>query len=59
VYEHLSEVVKEKQRERAKKDQLDFQKRERKKRKKFQLDFQQKRKKNLFPYIEKTYFPTL
>ena len=59
--------LKKRDRERAKKDQLDFQKREReKKEKKFQLDFQQKRKKtyfptlkNLFPYIEKTYFPTL
>jgi hypothetical protein len=40
--EHSSELVKERQRERAKKDQLDFQKRERqrkKKLKKFQLDF--------------------
>jgi hypothetical protein len=57
VYEHLSEVVKERQRERAKKDQLDFQKRERKKRKKFQLDFQQKRKKTYFPTLKKLISP--
>jgi hypothetical protein len=31
--EHLSELVKERQRERAKKDPLDFQKRERKRKK--------------------------
>jgi hypothetical protein len=66
VYEHLSELVKERQRE-SKKGSTRFSKeRERKKGKKVSTRFSTKEKKtyfptlkNLFPYIEKTYFPTL
>jgi hypothetical protein len=53
VYEHLSELVKERQRE-SKKGSTQFSKeRERKKGKKVSTRFSTKEKKNLFPYIEK------
>jgi hypothetical protein len=53
VYEHLSELVKERQRE-SKKGSTRFSKeRERKKGKKVSTRFSTKEKKNLFPYIEK------
>ena len=57
VYEHLSELVKERQRESKKGSTRFSKKRERKKRKKFQLDFQQKRKKTYFPTLKKLISP--